>query len=66
VCLMPYPRTDCPTCTRNVAVAPKAWRLYRHDPPEGAPDLKSCPGSRTRWQPGPGEPGLFGDEPTLF
>lgn len=42
---MAYPRTDCPSCTRNVAVTPRSSRLYRHDPPERDPELKSCPGS---------------------
>lgn len=64
--LMAYPRTDCPVCTRDVAVAPKARKLWRHDPPERDPELKSCPGSKLRWQPRPGEPGYWGTEPTLF
>lgn len=42
---MPYPRADCPRCKRNVAVTPRSSKLYRHDPPERDPDLKSCPGS---------------------
>lgn len=42
---MAYPRTDCPTCKRNVAVTPRSSKLYRHDPPDRDPELKSCPGS---------------------
>ena len=43
---MKYPRTDCPTCKRDVAVYPKAQRITRHDPANGrTEDLKSCPGS---------------------
>jgi hypothetical protein len=63
---MPYPRADCPTCKRSTAVAPKKRELYRHDPPERDPELRSCPGSFSRWTPPPGDPGYFGDEPTLF
>lgn len=42
---MAYPRADCPNCKRNVAVTPRSSKLYRHDPPERHPELKSCPGS---------------------
>lgn len=64
---MAYPRTDCPICTRDVAVAPKAGTLYRHDPKSGrTPDLKSCPGSHSRWLRVEGDPGYWGTEPTLF
>lgn len=45
---MPYPRTDCPNCKRDVAVYPIAQRISRHDPPTGrTADLRSCPGSLT-------------------
>lgn len=39
------PRTECPVCTRNVAVTVRGL-VYRHDPASGrSPDLRSCPGS---------------------
>lgn len=64
---MAYPRTTCPTCERDVAVYPVALKVNRHDPASGrTEDLRSCPGSFARWQPGPGDPGYWGDEPTLF
>lgn len=64
---MAYPRTDCPICTKDVAVAPKKSTLCRHDPASGrTSDLKSCPGSHSRWQPAPGDPGYWGAEATLF
>ena len=64
---MAYPRTHCPKCDRDVAVYPKAMRISRHDPDGGrTPDLRSCLGSFARHQPAPGEPGYWGDEPTLF
>lgn len=39
------PRTECPACTRDVAVTRRGL-VYRHDPASGRdPELKSCPGS---------------------
>ena len=39
------PRTECPVCTRDVAVTRRGL-VYRHDPRGGRdPELKSCPGS---------------------
>jgi hypothetical protein len=39
------PRTECPVCTRDVAVTRRGL-VYRHDPKGGRdPELKSCPGS---------------------
>lgn len=39
------PRTECPLCSRDVAVTPRGL-TYRHDPPSGhGPELKSCQGS---------------------
>lgn len=39
------PRTECPVCSRDVAVTLRGL-TYRHDPAEGRdPELKSCPGS---------------------
>lgn len=39
------PRTECPVCTRDVAVTRRGL-VYRHDPASGRdPELKSCPGS---------------------
>lgn len=64
---MAYPRTSCPTCKRNTAVAPKKRTLCRHDPASGrTEDLRSCPGSYSRWIPNPGDPGYQGEELTIF
>lgn len=39
------PRTECPVCSRDVAVTRRGL-VYRHDPATGRdPELKSCPGS---------------------
>lgn len=39
------PRTECPACSRDVAVTRRGL-TYRHDPAGGRdPELKSCPGS---------------------
>ncbi|MDX3047532.1 hypothetical protein PV378_13620 [Streptomyces scabiei] len=39
------PRTECPVCSRDVAVTRRGL-VYRHDPASGRdPELKSCPGS---------------------
>lgn len=39
------PRTECPVCTRDVAVTRRGL-VYRHDPKGGRDrELKSCPGS---------------------
>ncbi|MFJ9662834.1 hypothetical protein ACIRPR_33405 [Streptomyces griseoflavus] len=39
------PRTECPVCTRDVAVTRRGL-VYRHDPKGGRdPELRSCPGS---------------------
>lgn len=39
------PRTECPECSRDVAVTFRGL-TWRHDPPSGrTPELKSCPGS---------------------
>lgn len=39
------PRTECPACTRDVAVTRRGL-VYRHDPKGGRDrELKSCPGS---------------------
>lgn len=39
------PRTECPACSRDVAVTRRGL-VYRHDPASGRdPELKSCPGS---------------------
>jgi hypothetical protein len=39
------PRTECPVCTRDVAVTRRGL-VYRHDPASGRdPELRSCPGS---------------------
>jgi hypothetical protein len=43
---MILPRTDCPVCGRDTAVSLKG-RVWRHDPPERDPELRSCPGSFT-------------------
>jgi hypothetical protein len=60
---MPYPRADCPECSRDTAVTPLSQRVCRHDPPGGrTPDLRSCPGSlkKVRLRPDEDEPpGLF-------
>lgn len=39
------PRTECPACSRDVAVTRRGL-TYRHDPASGRdPELKSCAGS---------------------
>jgi hypothetical protein len=39
------PRTECPACSRDVAVT-FTGLTWRHDPATGrTPELKSCPGS---------------------
>lgn len=39
------PRTECPECSRDVAVTRRGL-TYRHDPASGRdPELKSCRGS---------------------
>lgn len=39
------PRTECPECSRDVAVT-FTGLTWRHDPASGrTPELKSCPGS---------------------
>lgn len=39
------PRTECPVCSRDVAVTRRGL-VYRHDPASGRdPELKSCQGS---------------------
>jgi len=39
------PRTECPVCSRDVAVTRRGL-VYRHDPAGGRdPELRSCPGS---------------------
>lgn len=60
---MPYPRTDCPSCKRDVAVYPLIRKICRHDPPERDPELKSCPGSFTRQQL---DPERYGHQDELF
>jgi hypothetical protein len=61
-----YPRADCPACKRDTAVAPRSNRIWRHDPPERDPELRSCPGSYALHQPSPGEYGYAGDQQTIF
>lgn len=63
---MAYPRARCPACDRDTAVAPRARRFWRHDPPERDPELRSCSGSYALYLPGPGEPGYCGDQEKLF
>ena len=57
---MILPRTDCPECGRDVAISLKG-RLWRHDPPERDPELRSCHGSLKPIQPPPGSLMLFVD-----
>jgi len=39
------PRTECPVCSRDVAVTRRGL-VYRHDPATGRDrELRSCPGS---------------------
>jgi hypothetical protein len=39
------PRTQCPVCSRDVAVTRRGL-VYRHDPASGRDrELRSCPGS---------------------
>ena len=55
---MPLPRTECPICSRDVAVTPRGL-VYRHDPPERDRELKSCPGSLKPVAAPSGDPVLF-------
>lgn len=53
------PRTECPVCTRDVAVTRRGL-VYRHDPKGGRdPELKSCRGSLKPVQPPAGALLLF-------
>lgn len=52
------PRTECPVCSRDVAISLKG-RLWRHDPPERDRELRSCPGSLRPVIPPAGELLLF-------
>jgi hypothetical protein len=61
-----YPRAACPVCNRDSAVTPRAGRIWRHDPPERDPELRSCAGSYALHQPGPGEYGYAGDQQSIF
>lgn len=63
---MIYPRAGCPVCARDTAVAPRSNRIWRHDPPERDPELRSCAGSYALYTPGPGETGYCGDQESLF
>lgn len=63
---MIYPRTGCPVCERDTAVAPRSSRIWRHDPPVRDPELRSCAGSYALYTPAPGQPGYAGDQGTLF
>jgi hypothetical protein len=63
---MPYPRGNCPVCDRETAIAPRTGRHWRHDPPVRDPELRSCRGSHSLYQPSPGEPGYMGDQGELF
>lgn len=58
---MAYPRTACPKCKRDVAVAPRRSTLWRHDPPDRDPELKSCPGSNQLHQLDPERHGRQGE-----
>lgn len=60
---MAYPRTDCPECSRDVAVTPRSSLIYRHDPPDRDPELKSCRGSLKRHQ---FDPERYGHQDELF
>lgn len=52
------PRTECPVCSRDVAVTRRGL-VYRHDPPRRDPELRSCPGSLKPVQAPQGELLLF-------
>jgi len=55
------PRTECPTCGRDVAVTARGL-VYRHDPASGRdPELRSCPGSLKPVQAPAGDLVLFLD-----
>lgn len=55
------PRTECPECSRDVAVTLRGL-TYRHDPASGRdPELKSCRGSLKPVQAPDGELLLFVD-----
>lgn len=62
------PRTECPVCTRDVAVTRRGL-VYRHDPKGGRdPELRSCPGSLKPVQAPRGELLLFvspDDDPSV-
>lgn len=60
---MPYPRTNCPVCGRDVAVYPLARIVIRHDPEVRDLELKSCPGSFRRQ---PVNPEAEGHQETFF
>lgn len=59
-------RANCPVCDRDTAITPCSSRIWRHDPPERDPELRSCPGSWALHLPSPGEPGYAGDHARLF
>lgn len=55
------PRTECPECSRDVALTERGL-TYRHDPASGRdPELKSCRGSLKPVQAPDGELLLFVD-----
>jgi len=55
------PRTECPACSRDVAVTVRGL-VYRHDPATGRdPELRSCPGSLKPVQAPEGDLVLFID-----
>lgn len=55
------PRTECPVCTRDVAVTVRGL-VYRHDPASGRdPELRSCSGSLKPVQAPKGDLVLFVD-----
>lgn len=60
---MIYPRADCPVCDRDTAVAPRTGRIWRHDPPEKDPELRSCRGSHALHQL---DPERYGRQDELF
>lgn len=64
------PRTECPVCTRDVAVTRRGL-VYRHDPASGRdPELRSCSGSLKPVKAPEGEWLLFvspdGETPAVF
>lgn len=53
------PRTECPVCTRDVAVTRRGL-VYRHDPLGGRdPELRSCAGSLKPVAPPDGDQGVL-------